>query len=53
MCPIFDLKSIENMQKGDKLGNFYMLNNRRLGGLKVHVIQQKILVLMGETLQKN
>ena len=23
MCLIFDLKSIENMQKGDKLGNFY------------------------------
>ena len=40
------------MQKGTNC-EILNLNNRRLGLLKVHVIQQKSLVLMGKTLQKN
>ena len=39
------------MQKGTNC-EILNLNNKRLWHLKVHVIQQKSPVLMGETLQK-
>ena len=40
------------MQKGANC-EVLNLNNRRLGRLKIPVILQKSLLLMGETLQKN
>ena len=39
-------------KKGTNCEILYLIN-RRLGRLKVHVIKQKSLVLMGETLQQN
>ena len=53
MCPLFYLNP-QNLSKICKKGTDCEIlnqNNRRLGGLKVHVIQQYSLVLMGETLQ--
>ena len=52
----FWIENPQNLSEMCKKGSNCQIlnqNNRRLGRLKVHVIKQQSLVLMGETLQKN